>query len=490
MNNMQLNLKLHNISELKAILSDINSTNDTLVDIYQKFSTKRIKTFFDTVKDKGIDCSDILFSLILTRLLDVTIRALLISGQNPKNLMGKDTLYRLKNNSSINWRTLLYIFVIRNIKLVKQHTKEKNEGIKCLILDDSFLKKTGKRIEFIGRVFDHVCKRSLLGIKMLTLGYWDGKSFNPLDFSFHRELGKNPDQPYGMTKKELKERFSKKRDEKSAGKKRVKELDINKIKNGLSMIKRAIKHGITANYVLLDSWFVCDFMIKEIPKIKNGMLHLLGMCKKGKSKYLYENKELTAKELLKKTIDTKQNKRCRKFKSHYINLVVDFKGVKVQLFFTKYVGQKDWNMLLTTDLKLSYTKAIEIYQIRWSIEVFFKESKQYLQLGKSQSADFDGQIADTTISMIVYVLLNLRKRFSDYETLGEIFRDEGHLIKELNLWEKLWGLFQELLQEIIELLEIDIDKIMEKIVTEKPGQKKILLLLEKLNEERWSQNVA
>lgn len=47
-------------------------------------------------------------------------------------------------------------------------------------------------------------------------------------------------------------------------------------------------------------------------------------------------------------------------------------------------------------------RVFEIYSIRWTIEVFFKESKYYFLLGKSQSQDFDIQIVDITISVILY----------------------------------------------------------------------------------------
>lgn len=59
----------------------------------------------------------------------------------------------------------------------------------------------------------------------------------------------------------------------------------------------------------------------------------------------------------------------------------------------------------------------------FNLEVFFKESKQYLGLGKCQSRDFDAQIAHTSICMIQYNLLSVAKRFTDYETLGELFRN-------------------------------------------------------------------
>ena len=77
---------------------------------------------------------------------------------------------------------------------------------------------------------------------------------------------------------------------------------------------------------------------------------------------------------------------------------------------------------MTTNTELPFEQAYKIYSTRWSIEVFFKECKQNLGLGKCQSQDFDAQIAATTLCMLQYNMLSIAKRFSDYETLGELFR--------------------------------------------------------------------
>jgi hypothetical protein len=39
----------------------------------------------------------------------------------------------------------------------------------------------------MGRVFNHVTRKYLFGFKLLLLGYWDGKSLIPTDFSLHRK---------------------------------------------------------------------------------------------------------------------------------------------------------------------------------------------------------------------------------------------------------------------------------------------------------------
>jgi len=99
-------------------------------------------------------------------------------------------------------------------------------------------------------------------------------------------------------------------------------------------------------------------------------MHVLGMCKIDKRKYLVGNKQMNAHQLITK-YERKKGKYSRKYKSRYISLVVDYKGEPVRLFFIQYNRSKKWTLILTTDLTLSFVQAIEIYQIRWSIEVLF-----------------------------------------------------------------------------------------------------------------------
>ncbi len=47
----------------------------------------------------------------------------------------------------------------------------------------------GPHIENVSYIFDHVVGKTVLGFKDLVLGYFDGTSFTPLDFSIHAEKG-------------------------------------------------------------------------------------------------------------------------------------------------------------------------------------------------------------------------------------------------------------------------------------------------------------
>ena len=112
----------------------------------------------------------------------------------------------------------------------------------------------------------------------------------------------------------------------------------------------------------------------------------------------------------------------------------------------------------------------------------FKEAKQYLNLGKSQANDFDSQIADTTISMMQYILLTLHKRFQAYESLGELFRANKQYFLEVTLAKRLWGFFLQLLQEITALFEVDFEQLMDKIFNEKELEQKIFRVIHALGQ--------
>ena len=393
---------------------------------------------------------------------------------------GKDLFYRFKNNELINWRAINYKVTLQLIGIAKTRSTYDATDLRCLIADDTDLPKTGRSIELIGRIWSHVSKSSILGFKGLTLGYHDGKSFFGLDFSLHGEKGKNEKKPYGLTPSQSKERFSKKRSVHSPASIRKAEYFEKKTDNLLSMIRIAISKGVRFDYLLVDSWFVSDLLITFIFGRKINC-HLLGMAKMGRSKYDLKGQSFTAKELIEKLKRNKKTKRSRKLNVWHSFVDVRYKGNFIRLYFCKTTHRGNWNVLLTTNNKLDFEEAYRIYSIRWCIEVYFKEAKSLLRLGKSQSQDFDAQIADTTISMIQYNILSMAKRMLDYESLGELFKQAGVETLELTIVEKIWGYLLELLTLIADFCEIDMEEILDKIVADNQSIIKIIKMNAALN---------
>jgi len=115
---------------------------------------------------------------------------------------------------------------------------------------------------------------------------------------------------------------------------------------------------------------------------------------------------------------------------------------------------------------------LELYQIRWSTEVLFKGNKQYLGLGKCQSRDFDAQIADCTLAFIIYTILALKKRFSDYETIGDMYRMFRDELLSLTLWQRMLPLIAKMLQQYVaNKLNYSWDELMDMFFNDKSAQK-------------------
>jgi hypothetical protein len=100
-----------------------------------------------------------------------------------------------------------------------------------------------------------------------------------------------------------------------------------------------------------------------------------------------------------------------------------------------------------------------------------------LGLGKNQSNDFDAQIASITIVAIQYILLMIRLRFEQYESMGRIFRETKTEVLRISLSERLWGLLQEIVKQLVEIFgDFDEQELIEKLINDE----KIFLRLEKI----------
>jgi len=458
---------IQSIEEIKKYFSCATKMVDQMVDLLSFFEFKRVYNVLKPLKKRGYDILDVFpVLLILPFLKHASIYSLFKSRSKDLSAAQKDVYYRFKNMQTIAWRKLLLNFVKRFVTIVEKKTQAVNEGKRCLIIDDSLLDKRGRTIEFAGKLWDHVTHSFKLGLRLLLLCYYDGTSNLPLDFSLHREKGKNKQRPYGLSKTQLREQYKGGRAPGSESYERAGEVDKSKIDVGIAMIKRALKF-LKVDYVLMDSWFTSQKMIECVRSYPKQNVHLIGMMKMGTAKYVYKEKLYAAADLLKKGKREIGVKSCRKLKASYITMDVTYKEYKIRLFFSRFGKKGKWHLVLTTDKSLSYLKAMEQYQVRWSIEVFFKESKQYLNLGGCQSTNFDAQIADTTITMIQYILLTIRKRFDDYETRGEVFRATGEEMLEQRLHVRLWKLLIEIMKIIIETLNVvveDIDDAINRVI--------------------------
>lgn len=544
--------------ELKTFLKDNETPEDKLSEMTKLFQVKKSLSLFNEYKSKGYELSQLLTFLLLMPFYGAeNIYVWVKSGIAPSNASScKDAYYVSKNDERINWRLLLLIFAKRFRTLVNKRETLKKEGITAIIGDDTPIQKTGKKMENISLIHDHVTGNFIFGFKILVVGFWDGGSFIPLDFSIHREKGSQLEKArktyrvaekmlqnlhvkiakacnvlknkkervlkhrsrvkekptntnikffetaiasekkaaikvnklkkefairdtklkelktelkkvekrypaYGLSRKERQQQYKKKRTIVSSGYIRNKEADASKIEMFILMVLRALKNGFIPDYILTDSWFFCQDLLNTVEKMKKKGVRLLSMVKQDRRTYtlLPSGKIYNAHSLLK--LYERQACYSRKIKAHYIKIPVLYGGIRVNLFFVKIGTKASWRLLITNDLNLAFLKMMEVYQIRWSIEVFFKECKQYLNLGGSHSSDFDGQIADATIAMLQHIMLTFFKRMNYQQSFGYLFKDISSEIIESTLAERLWEFFLEVIINICDILKIDIVEIYE-----------------------------
>ena len=254
------------------------------------------------------------------------------------------------------------------------------------------------------------------------------------------------------------------------------------------MIKRAIRSSINADYLLADAWFGSKAMIKIA--LENNIISLLRM-KKGNLKYDIvvgtQEKQLNAKEIYQASVRKqwdKLNASMIRFKivDVKLNLTTSDKEPDqmqdVRLLFVKNFKEEDqqeskectsWALFLTTDMSLSAAKMLEIYSLRWGIEVYFKESKQYLGFLKEQTESFASHIASIHLAAIRFCILVYGKHnHEDMLRNCDVRSQISDSLTQLSYAKQLWILFKALLSNTLDefsasLGKTNIDKISQRM---------------------------
>jgi hypothetical protein len=111
-----------------------------------------------------------------------------------------------------------------------------------------------------------------------------------------------------------------------------------------------------------------------------------------------------------------------------------------------------------------------------------KESKGYLGLGKYQGRDLDGQIADCTLCYMTYMVMALDKRLNDYETLGELFREQRQGLMALTLWQRVLDIIRRIMNALAELIGISAEELVDNIIRDEKSLEKYNVMIDALEQ--------
>ena len=129
----------------------------------------------------------------------------------------------------------------------------------------------------------------------------------------------------------------------------------------------------------------------------------------------------------------------------------------LKLVFVSNRGSKNkYLVLATTQTKLRPEEIVQLYGRRWQIETYFKTSKQYLALDKSQVQSYDGQCGYIAVTAITYDLLAWQERQNtDDKIIGDLF----YLMNESSPDIKFIDALVYLILELKELKQTSFEKI-------------------------------
>ena len=118
----------------------------------------------------------------------------------------------------------------------------------------------------------------------------------------------------------------------------------------------------------------------------------------------------------------------------------------LKLVFVFNRGSKNkYLVLATTQTKLRPEEIVQLYGRRWQIETYFKTSKQYLALDKSQVQSYDGQCGYIAVTAITYDLLAWQERQNtDDKIIGDLFYLMNESLPDIKFIDALVYLILEL----------------------------------------------
>jgi len=251
-----------------------------------------------------------------------------------------------------------------------------------LIIDDSKKQKRGKAMDAVGWIRDPLTGRNIKGHQYVTA---------TIRFRGHTI-------PFGIRL------YVKKQDCHCLG------LDFKKTTQLAAELISEFNppEGINVR-VLFDSYYLCPVVVKSCRK-KN--FHFVSTLKSNRN--LYKNgRKLKAGGYGSGLIRRRRKNiyHINKAKGHVKYAYVDAGWLevsdlgKLHVVFSRKNREQKVLGLVTDDPKLSARQMIHSYNDRWSIEVFFKDTKQLLGLGQYQNLSIEAAVTHLHLVCFAYALL-------------------------------------------------------------------------------------
>ena len=450
---------------LPALTSDFLRSSDCLVDnvfadLWKKVGMAGLLQRCGFQKRSGVPVNDVVYCLMLWVWLKVNSVSL-FSRESLGTFCsgGKDIMYEAMNREDWDWRAL-------NLRVAHQAVRQlKRPGMPvAFVLDDSIKIRSGKKMPGVSSHFDHTTGRHVMGQQVLTLGLSCAEGFVPIDSELYTSAKKAQGLPVPFT------------DGRSIAAKRfLVAQKQTKPQRAKAMIKRAQRGGIDAQYLLADAWFGTKPMIKTA---EDALLVAIVRMKKNKMKYRFSQleegkiigRDMDVNALFQSAVRGQWEKIAgQPYQSKTLDVELNLNGtedkaerwIKVRLLFVRGIadadkeqpGKHDWAVFLTTDVGLSPQRILELYAMRWAIEVYFKEAKQHLGFLKEQARHYASYIASIHLTALRFCLVSIAKHQPTAADIAGIRQRITTNATNIDYASRLWQFFRALISGALDELK-------------------------------------
>jgi SRSO17 transposase len=179
------------------------------------------------------------------------------------------------------------------------------------------------------------------------------------------------------------------------------------------LVWKLVRRGIRVKFILFDNWYASYENLALFERL--GLYWVTRS--KDNAKVYYDENRLMVKEVASTVKKTNYHyysalgARARSFQvklgNRFVKLTVIKDDTAPERDRTKY--------LMTNALWLTNQEHIQWYRKRWSIEVFFRDAKQYLGLAKCEVRTTEAVISHVALVCVAYTFLQLLKPVSSQQ---------------------------------------------------------------------------
>jgi len=442
------------LTELPALTIDFLHHSGLLMDnlfasLWKEIGMKTLLNRAGFKKRSGTAIDEVIYTLFLWLWLKKASIGL-FARESLQGSVGKDVLYDTMNREDLSWRQYHAHIAKKAVGLLK------TSGKRAFVIDDTLVRRFGRKMPGVSSHFDHTSGRHVMGQQVMTLGLSGDEGFVPLDSELF--ISQTKAQP-------LHEAF---RDGRSTVARRYRVAQQQtKLDMAASMIQRALRANILADYLLADAWFGNKTMIRLS---QSASLTAILRMKKNKMKYriteyhagVMKTQDLDIKAVYRHAVRKAWQKipgqpYQAKTVDVTLNLAESDKAPEqwenVRLLFVRgsveteknTAGKHDWAVFLCTDTTLTAAEILEVYAMRWAIEVYFKEAKQHLGLLKEQSNHYAAYIASIHLAAIRFCLLVIGKQKHQAASIAHMRQRLCSNSTDTSFAAKLWQVFRALI---------------------------------------------